>query len=451
MPFIPHSSDDLEEMMRVINVSDPEDLFDEIPASIPKAKLERIPTGMTEQELLCHMTNCSKQQQNGVCFLGAGAYDHYIPASIWAIVSRGEFYSPYTPYQPEASQGTLQMLFEFQSMISELTGMPISNSSLYDAPTALAEAILMSCRINPRGNKNVIVPKTLHPNYFETIKTLTEPQGVSFSVLEYDHTTGKVVLDDKLHSAQALVISQPNFFGTLEDVDELTDWAHQRNMLVIALTNPISLGLLKGPGQWGKKGADITVGEAQPLGVPLSFGGPYIGFIASRDEFARQLPGRIVGYTKDSEQRPCYVLTLQAREQHIRRGKATSNICTNQGLLVTAVVQYLSLIGEKGIHQVALACHQRSVMLLNKILDIKGVSSPFSAPFFHEMVVSLPISVEIVLKAMSKHGILAGYDLSKYYPEIRNPLLICVTEKRTIDEINSYAATLQAILAGDIC
>ncbi|CUT16877.1 MULTISPECIES: aminomethyl-transferring glycine dehydrogenase subunit GcvPA [Candidatus Ichthyocystis] len=451
MPFIPHSIDDLEEMMRVINISDTDDLFDEIPESIPKARLEGIPVGMTEQELLSHMTNCSNQQKNGVCFLGAGAYDHYIPASIWSIVSRGEFYSPYTPYQPEASQGTLQMLFEFQSMISELTGMPVSNSSLYDAPTALAEAILMSCRINTQKNKKVIVPRNIHPHCFETIKTITEPQGISFSILEYDSTTGRAIIDDDAPYAQTLIISQPNFLGCLEDVDELTDWAHQRNMIVIALTNPISLGLLKNPGQWGKRGADIVVGEAQPLGVPLSFGGPYIGFIASRDEFVRQLPGRIVGYTMDSEQNPCYVLTLQAREQHIRRGKATSNICTNQGLLVTAVVQYLSLLGEKGIHQVALSCHQRSIMLLNKILSIKDVVAPFSAPFFNEFVISLPISVEVVLKIMSKHGILAGYDLSKYYPEIKNPLLVCVTEKRTIDEIDDYATTLQRIIAGDIC
>ncbi|WP_092402859.1 MULTISPECIES: aminomethyl-transferring glycine dehydrogenase subunit GcvPA [Candidatus Ichthyocystis] len=452
MPFVPHNDDDLREMMKVIGISDLHELFDEIPESIPRAKLDGIPNGMTEHELVSHMTNRSLKQNNACCFLGAGAYDHYIPASIWSLISRGELYSPYTPYQPESSQGTLQVLFEFQSMISELTGMDVSNASLYDGPTALAEAILMSCRINSTNrSRKIIVPRSLHPHYFETIKTLTNYQDVRLSVYEYDKESGKIALNKNEDPAQAIVVSQPNFFGCLEDVDELTNWAHSMGMLVIAVVNPISLGILTPPGKWGENGADIVVGEAQPLGIPLCSGGPFLGFITSRDRFVRHIPGRLVGYTTDSEQRPCYVLTLQAREQHIRRGKATSNICTNQGLLVNAVVQYLSLIGGDGLRQVALACHQRASALSKKILSIEGVNKVFSSPFFNEFVISLPVPPSEILKSMRRHNILPGYNMSMYYPEIKNPLLVCATEKRTLEEIHDYAKTMQSIISGDVC
>ena len=327
-------------------------------------------------------------------FIGAGAYDHHVPAAVWAIVTRGEFYSAYTPYQAEASQGTLQLLYEYQSMMTSLTGMDASNASLYDGATALAEACLMAVRANRRSKSaRILLPVASNPRYRETVQAVAGNQNLAFELLPYDASGGQTTVASlekyRGEDITALVIQQPNFFGTLEDVDALTDRAHEAGMLVIAVVNPISLALLKPPGEWGTRGADIVCGEGQPLGVPLSSGGPYFGFMTTRMEHVRQMPGRIVGRTVDLDGKPGFTLTLQAREQHIRRSKATSNICTNQGLLVTAATIYMSLLGPRGLAQVASACMERSAQLVDALTRVQGVRLAFDRPRFHEALLLL--------------------------------------------------------------
>ncbi|RPI12261.1 MAG: aminomethyl-transferring glycine dehydrogenase subunit GcvPA, partial [Lysobacterales bacterium] len=328
MPFIPHTTDDVREMLAAIGAPDTEALFDEIPAELRSRALEAIPTALTEMEVGRLMSERAARDGRPLNFIGAGAYEHHVPAAVWAIVTRGEYYSAYTPYQAEASQGTLQLLYEYQSMMTSLTGMEASNASLYDGATALAEACLMAVRANRRSrSQRILVPASVHPAYRKVVQAVAGNQNLAFDLLPYDprggHTTVGSLEKYRGQDITALVIQQPNFFGTLEDVDALTDWAHEAGMLVIAVVNPVSLALLKPPGEWGTKGVDIVCGEGQPLGVPLSSGGPYFGFMTTRMEHIRQMPGRIVGRTVDLDGRPGFTLTLQAREQHIRRSKAT--------------------------------------------------------------------------------------------------------------------------------
>jgi glycine dehydrogenase subunit 1 len=352
MPFIPHTEEDIRAMLAVMNVASIEDLFDEIPESLRHASLTDIPQGLTEMELSRLMRERAKLDSGLLCFIGAGAYEHHIPAAVWDVASRGEYLTAYTPYQAEASQGTLQLLYEYQTMMASLMGLDVSNASLYDGASALAEAVLMAVRAN-RTNKSerVLIPRTLHPHYRQVVQAIVAQQGIEIIEIPFDASTGCInlaSLEKFAGDVTALVIPQPNFFGLLEDVDALTNWAHQQNALAIGIVNPLATALLKAPGQWGQKGADIAAGEGQPLGVPMASGGPYYGFLCCKQEFVRQLPGRIVGRTVDLEGKQGFVLTLQAREQHIRRAKATSNICTNQGLLVTASTIFMSLMGPKG-------------------------------------------------------------------------------------------------------
>ncbi|MFZ0497518.1 MAG: aminomethyl-transferring glycine dehydrogenase subunit GcvPA, partial [Steroidobacteraceae bacterium] len=370
MAFIPHTREDVAAMLEAIGVGSIEQLFDEIPANLRLAALADVPVAASEMEVGRLMTERARLDGRPLCFIGAGAYEHHIPAAVWAIATRGEFYSAYTPYQAEASQGTLQLLYEYQTMMASLTGMEVSNASLYDGASAVAEACLMAVRANRKSHsKRILMPTTVHPHYRKTAAAVTGNQELVFEELPYCTEEGCIPAG-ALHrydgqDITALVVQQPNFFGRLEDVDALCDWAHARNILVVAVVNPTSLALLKPPGQWGapdankgtSKGADIAVGEGQPLGVPLSSGGPYFGFMSSRMEHVRHMPGRIIGRTLDAAGQPGYTLTLQAREQHIRRAKATSNICTNQGLLVTAAAVYLSLLGPVGLERVAAASH----------------------------------------------------------------------------------------------
>ncbi len=349
------------------------------------------------------------------------------------------------PYQAEASQGTLQLIYEYQTMITSLTGMDVSNASLYDGGSAVSEAALMSIRAHRKSrSQRILMPTTLHPNYRKTAVATTAGQGVRLE--EIACPTGKISVKDlEKYSGQditALVIQQPNFFGQLEDVDALTDWAHANNIMVIASVNPTSLGILKPPGEWGATGADIACGDCQPLGVPLSSGGPYAGFLTTKMENVRQMPGRIVGRTVDLNGQQGFALTLQAREQHIRRGKATSNICTNQGLLVTAATIYLSLLGPEGLARVANECHARVNELVAALSRVKGVKVAFEGPRFHEAVLLLDRPVAPIIAALAERGIIGGFDLSSDYPELGNALLVCATETRTAADIKAYADAL---------
>jgi glycine dehydrogenase subunit 1 len=451
MPYIPHTAEDTKEMLAAIKAASTQTLFDEIPQSLQHGELKNIPAGLSEFEMLHLAQRLADKNQNGTCFIGAGCYEHHIPAAVWDIASRGEFLTAYTPYQAEASQGTLQLLYEYQTMIAELTGMEVANASMYDGASALAEAVLMAVRLNRQSKTHhVLIPGTLHPFYRETLETIVRNQHIEVTTLPFDPQQG-ITAREALTPYQgknitALVMVQPNFFGCLEQVDALTDWARENNTVSIACVNPISLGLLKPPGAWGLHGVDIVCGEGQPFGSPMASGGPYFGFFSTRIQFVRQMPGRIIGRTVDRDGKVGYALTLQAREQHIRREKATSNICTNQGLLVTAATIHMSLLGPQGLQQVAASCHHNTVELVEALSKIQGVSAVFSSPFFHEALIQLPIPVHQALKELQAAGIAGGYAVETHYPQLENTLLVCATEVRTQAEISHFASALQKII-----
>jgi glycine dehydrogenase subunit 1 len=451
MPFIPHTDDDIRAMLATIGAPDIDALFEEIPAELRVHGLPGVPPALSEMEVGRHMHELAARDGRPLNFIGAGAYEHHIPAAVWAIVTRGEFYSAYTPYQAEASQGTLQLLYEYQTMMSSLTGLDISNASLYDGASGLAEACLMAVRANRRSKSlRILLPAALNPTYRDVVQVVAGNQNLAFELLPYDPKGGQTLLAtlDKYRGQDitAVVIQQPNFFGTLEDVDAITNWAHENGALVIGVVNPTSLAILKPPGQWGARGADIACGDGQPLGVPLSSGGPYFGFMATRTEHVRQMPGRIIGRTVDLDGKPGFTLTLQAREQHIRRSKATSNICTNQGLLVTAATIYMSLLGPQGLERVAATSMQRTQQLVDALTRITGVRLAFDRPRFHEAVLLLDRPVRGVLEALARRGIVGGYDISAHYPSLGAALLVCATETRTSADIDTYARVLAETL-----
>lgn len=447
MPFIPHTEEEINEMLSVIGIDSIENLFDEIPSHLKIKGLEKVPAGLNEMSINRLMQRRAEIDGQPLCFLGAGAYDHHIPAAVWQITTRGEYYTAYTPYQAEASQGTLQLTYEFQSMMTALTDMDVSNASLYDGATALAEAALMSVRSNRKSkSRKILVPRSVNPSYVKVTDTIVKHQNIELVDVEFDPTSSKISMDAlnqyNGEDITAVVISQPNFFGTLEDVDAITNWAHENNALLIALVNPLSLAILKPPGQWGENGADIAIGDGQPLGAPMSSGGPYYGFMCCKQTFVRQMPGRIVGRTLDQQGREGFVLTLQAREQHIRRSKATSNICTNQGLVVTASTIHMSLLGPEGLKQTALSCHANTQQLLEKLTAIEGVERVFDQPRFHEAVIKLNKSAADVLEKLAQQNIIGGLDLSDDYPELENCVLVCATELRIEEDIDVFASAL---------
>ena len=451
MPFIPHTEQDVSEMLAAIGAPSIEALFDEIPANLRGASLAEVPSGLNELEVMQLMQARARADGRPLCFIGAGAYEHHIPAAVWSTVTRGEFYSAYTPYQAEASQGTLQCIYEYQTMIASLTGMEVCNASLYDGATALAEAVLMAVRANRRSHSaRILMPRNLHPHYRAVVLTTAGQQGVKLEELPYERATGHTALETLAPFAgqdfTALVIAQPNFFGVFEEVDAMTDFAHAHGALVIAAVNPTSLALLKPPGSWGEKGANIVIGDGQPLGCPLSSGGPYFGFMSTRMEYVRQMPGRLVGRTLDLEGRPGFTLTLQAREQHIRRAKATSNICTNQGLLMLAGTVYLALLGAEGLERVASMSMLRTEQLARALTAISGVRRAFARAGFHEIVLLLDRPAAPVLAALSACGIEGGLDLIDYYPELGPALLVCATETKTAEDIDRYARALSDVM-----
>lgn len=440
-------------MLSVIGAASIDELFDEIPEALKARVLQGLPEALGEMEVARLLTERAAADGRLLNFIGAGAYEHHIPAPVWAIATRGEFYSAYTPYQAEASQGTLQLIYEYQSMICALTGLQAANASLYDGASALAEACLMAIR-SKSESRRILIPRTVNPTYAKVAQTIARHQNVEFESPGIDRRTGRVDFEALKGSicgkeaAAALVIQQPNFFGNLEEVDELTDWAHANRLLVIAVVNPISLAIFKPPGEWGSeasgnRGADIVCGEGQPLGVPLASGGPYFGFMATRLAHIRQMPGRIVGRTVDTEGRPGFTLTLQAREQHIRRSKATSNICTNQGLLVTAATIYLCLLGPEGLERVAAVCAERTDSLVQALTRIPGIAAAFETPRFHEAVLILDRPAAPLLAALAERGIAGGFDLGASHPELGHAMLVCATETKSDRDIDAYASAMR--------
>lgn len=448
MPFIPHTEEDIRHMLEAIGVDSIEQLFDEIPAALRAGALQ-LPPALTEADVARLMRDRAAQDGAWLNFIGAGAYEHHIPAAVWQIATRGEFYSSYTPYQAEASQGTLQVLYEYQTMMASLLAMDVTNASLYDGASALAEAVLMAVRVH-KSARRVLLPRALHPVWRRVVKTIVRNQGIELVEVGYDTQSGATTPAAAAAclgpDVAALVVPQPNFFGVLESVDALVDQAHAAGALVIAAVNPTALALLKPPGAWGSQGADIAVGDGQPLGVPLASGGPYFGFMACRAALMRQLPGRIVGATRDAGGRRGYVLTLQAREQHIRRSRATSNICTNQGLMVTAAAIYLALLGPDGLAAVARACHAKAIGLRERLTAVQGIERLFTGPVFHEFALRLQTPVAPVLRALKAQGILGGLDLARHYPELGASLLVCATETKNESDLARYSDYMARIV-----
>ena len=449
MPFVPHTEAETAQMLATIGVSSLDDLFDEIPEALRAPRLDGLAPGVSELELLQRLGERAKLDEAGPCFMGAGSYDHHIPAAVWDLTARGEFMTAYTPYQAEASQGTLQLIYEYQSMMTELTGLDVSNASVYDGASGLAEAVLMAKRANRKSKSSrVLVPSTVHSLYRDATHNIVHNQGLELVdvPLGDDGRTDLTALTSLDEAPVAVVVQQPNFFGHLEDVDALTDWAHEQGALVIAVVNPLTLALLRPPSEWGTNGADIACGDGQPFGIPMSSGGPSFGFICSRQSFVRQLPGRIIGRTEDLNGEVGYALTLQAREQHIRRGKATSNICTNQGLLVTAATIHLSLLGRQGLEEMAAACVTNTRALVERLTQIDGVSEAFATDFFHERVLRLPKPAAEVIPTLLEAGLVPGLDLGLFYPELADCLLVCATEKRTAAEMDQFQQALERAL-----
>jgi glycine dehydrogenase subunit 1 len=443
--FTPHTSAEREEMLRAVGVRSVEELFDAVPKKYRFPELD-LPPRKTELEItteLADLANGNGSVKDLMCFLGAGAYNHYIPAAVDAVISRGEFFTAYTPYQPEISQGTLQAIFEYQSLIANLTGMDACNASHYDGATATAEAVILA-HAHYRGKRpKMILSPALNPQYRETVRTYTQ----GYADIEIIGDVGKDPLESpekliKLIDDQtALVIVQyPDFFGRIIDYTKVADAAHQNGALFAVAINPVALGLLKPPSEFG---ADIVVGEGQPLGIPLSLGGPYLGLFATKKELVRKISGRLVGETLDQDGKRGYVLTLTAREQHIRREKATSNICSNQGLLALASSVYLSLLGKQGLHQVAELCYQKAHYAAKQIAKVPGFTVRTDSPFFHEFIVDCPLPVEELNAHLLEHGILGGFELGKEYPALKNSLLVAVTEMNTKDDIDMFVEVLK--------
>lgn len=446
--FSPHTEIETQEMLKSIGVKRIEDLFTDVPAKFRFPRLD-LPDALTEMEVLSEMQDYAHANESVdelISFLGAGAYHHYIPAAVDSLLRRGEFYTAYTPYQSEISQGTLQAIFEFQSLIANLTGMEVSNASHYDGATATAEAGVMAYHHFRGKRKKFLVSNAVHPHYRETLCTYLcgyEDIEIITDTDEKNPFTDPRDLAAKVDADTALVIVQyPDFFGRIYDFTELAKTVHENGALLAIATNPTALGLFKAPGEFG---ADIVVGEGQPLGIPLSYGGPYLGFFATRKEFVRKISGRLVGETQDEQGRRGYVLTLTAREQHIRREKATSNICTNQGLMALAATIYLSLVGKTGLRQVAGLCYHKAHYAAEKIGKLKGFSIPLSTPFFHEFVVKCPKPAEDINSMLLEQGILGGYDLGQSSPQLKNYLLVAVTEMNKRDEIDMLVEALSEV------
>ncbi|MDI7246436.1 MAG: aminomethyl-transferring glycine dehydrogenase subunit GcvPA [Bacillota bacterium] len=445
MNYVPHTDRDRSEMLAEIGVANLAELFSDIPSDVRLGHELRLPAPMSEYDLARHMGALASKNRTTddlVSFLGAGAYDHFVPSVVRHLVSRSEFYTAYTPYQAEISQGMLQAIFEYQTLMCELTAMDVSNASLYDGATAVAEAATMACRQTRR--QQVVISAAVHPEYRTTLKTYARNLGID--VVEAGMKDGATDLEELgrlASSATACVILQnPNFLGSVESMEVAAEVAHRNGALFVACVDPISLGILAPPGEYG---ADIAVGEGQGLGSPMSFGGPYLGFLTCRQELIRNMPGRVAGETHDPQGRRGYILTLQAREQHIRRERATSNICSNEALSALAAAVYLSWLGKDGMREVADLCLQKAHYAFDRVAAIPGFRPVSETPFFKEFAVRMPVAPEQAGAALLESRILGGLPLGRYYPDLGDAMLIAVTEKRTKEEIDSLCRALEGL------
>jgi len=445
MRYIPNSPKEREEMLRVVGLNSAEELFRSIPNEVKLNRQLNITEPLAEPEVIGAMEKLANQNTAArkTSFLGAGVYSHFSPTIVDHLIQRSEFFTSYTPYQPEVSQGTLQYIFEFQTLVCQLTGMDVANASMYDGSTAMAEAFLMAQRVTRRDK--VVIAETVHPEYLAVAKTYTQHGDLTMETVHFDQETGRVLADDlnKLdEKTAALVIQSPNFFGCVEDLQSLADKAHAVGaLLVVVVTEAISFGLLKSPGACG---ADIVVAEGQSFGIPMSFGGPHVGLFACQDKYVRQMPGRLAGIAYDKNGNRGFVLTLATREQHIRRDKATSNICTNQGLIALAATIYMETMGKKGLQEVAVQNAQKAAYAARKIAEIEGFSMAFSAPKFNEFVVRAPKPASEILESLrTGKDIIGGIALSRYYAENPNDFLVCVTETNTREQIDNLVEGLR--------
>lgn len=444
-PYISNTDQEQKKMLENIGASSIDELFKDIPENLQLKRRLNINQPMSELEVNKEIKKLAERNLNNedlVCFLGAGAYDHYIPSVVKHITGRSEFYTAYTPYQPEISQGTLQAIFEYQSMIAELTGMEVSNASMYDGATACAEAAMIAMESTKR--KNIIVSKTVHPDTRKVLKTYVKYHGGS--LIEADYKEGETDFEglNSLvdNNTAAVIVQNPNFLGIIEDLTEVEKLTHANKALLIMSVDPISLGVLKTPGEIG---ADLVVGEGQSLGNAMNFGGPYLGFMASTSKLMRKIPGRIVGQTEDLDGKRAFVLTLQAREQHIRREKATSNICSNQSLNALAAAVYMSVMGKEGIKEAAELCVKKSHYAYNELIKSGSCKPVFNKPFFKEFAVETVVDSRTVKDELLMDGVLGGYLLEQDYPELKNTLLFCVTEKRNKEEIDRLVKLMEVI------
>ncbi len=441
--YSPHTPQEREAMLRAIGVEDIEALFADVPARHRFPELD-LPAAMTEMEIAAEMQHIAEANEGAgelVCFLGAGAYQHYIPAVVDSVLRRGEFYTAYTPYQPEVSQGTLQAIFEYQSLMCALTGMEVSNASHYDGATAVAEAVNMAYAQFRGKRSRMILSPALHPHYRQTVHTYTRGSDITLHGDALDPASGPEALIPLIDDRTALVVVQyPDFFGRIYDYRALAQAAHAAGALLAVSANPLALGLLTPPGEFG---ADIVTGEGQPLGIPLSYGGPYLGIFTTRKKYVRKMAGRIAGQTVDSRGQRGFVLTLTAREQHIRREKATSNICTNQGIMALAATVYLSVLGKQGLRQVAELNYHKAHYAAQTIARLPGYAlwQP-QTPFLNEFVVRCPQPAADTNERLLEHDILGGYDLGKDYPALQNHMLLAVTEMNSREEIDLLADVL---------
>ncbi len=451
MTYLYNTPDDQASMLKSIGVESIEELFSTIPDDLRLKRDLELPPQMGELELTQHLSALAAKNASPAthaCFLGGGSYDHFVPAAVDALASRGEFYTSYTPYQPEVSQGNLQAMFEYQTLICDLTGMDLSNASLYDGGSALAEAVIMALNTGKRGEK-VVVLGSVHPEYRQILQTYFSHLGIEIVEIACPEGVADLAkVEETINvDTNCVVIQSPNFFGGVEDVAAIAEIAHKNDAVVIQSFDPISLGLLKRPGDLG---ADIAVAEGHSLGSPMQYGGPYLGIMACSDKFVRRLPGRIVGQTEDRRGKRCWVLTLQTREQHIRREKATSNICTNQGLFALRASIYLALVGPGGLKQAATLCTLKAHYAQSKLTEVERLEPVFGGnPFFKEFVLrDTQGNVEGLLAEAREAGFLGGIPLGQFFPEMDDCFLVCVTEKRTKNEIDALARTFSLCHSG---
>jgi glycine dehydrogenase subunit 1 len=449
MPYIPHTDQEREVMLAAIGVKTIDDLFEDIPSRVRSPGLD-LPEPLSEMDALRELRDLSEENvetQHTTCFLGAGAYNHYIPSAVQHLLLRGEFYTAYTPYQPEISQGTLQALFEYQSLIANLTGMEVANASHYDGATATAEAAILALS-QVRRRRKILLSPSLHPQYREVVRTYLQGVDVDIGGDDppanlndlYERSRAETLASQVDEETALVVAPYPSFLGAVEDLSELAACTHRRGALLAVVANPIALGLLKPPGEMG---ADVVCGEGQPLGIPLSFGGPYLGFFATRQAFVHKMAGRLVGETQDAQGHRGYVLTLSAREQHIKRARASSNICTNQGLMTLAAAAYLSQMGKQGLRRVAELCFQKAHYAADRLSRVAGFGLASRGPFFHEFVLRCPRPVaEIDRFLLDEWDILGGYDLGRDFRGLESLMLVAVTELNTREEIDDLVTAL---------